>query len=147
MVDFSHVTKALDTSSKTVRFEFDMLHDVPVAIVRPATQSNSEYFSRAMQIGSDITKSLKRGKGISRETMKKLRERDYELFPRHVIVSWENPPTDASGAPVEMTPENTEQFLRALPEYVFEELRNFVGNEYNFLDHSSEDLEEHGKNS
>lgn len=147
MVDFSHVTKALDTSNKTVKFEFDMLDTVPVAIVRPATQSNPDYFSKAMQIGADITKSLKRGKGLSRDTMKKLRERDYELFPKYVIVSWEVPPVDASGAPVDMTPENCEQFLRALPEYVFEEFRNFVGNEYNFLDHSEEDLEEHGKNS
>lgn len=143
MTDFSHITRALDVSERTAEFEFHMIEPSPIVVVRPATQSNPSYFSKAMKLGGNIAKMTRKGKGITREVMDELLARDYDLYPQHVIVSWKIPPTDASGNAVDMNRENTELFLRALPKYIFEEFRSFCNNEYNFLPEDESSIEDH----
>lgn len=147
--NFSHLEKLKVKSSATALFTFEEIEGEPTLKVKPIGEQNKEYTNQVLKKGKKTIRSLRKGK-MSVATLKENREQDYRLFPRYVVVDWPVAPMDANGDPVDFSPENCEAFLKAIPVRMFNELREFCGDDDNFLDEDeldSEDREELGKNS
>jgi hypothetical protein len=63
---------------------------------------------------------------------KMLRDRDAELYPEHIIEGWEGIP-DGNGKEVPFTKANAREYLEAISDFLFTDLRVFCLNEVNFL--------------
>lgn len=134
--DFSYA----DVGDKVVEFPIRWLRGSPVLMMRPAGDANPGY-----QAGLVVTTGArriadvaqKRG-GISEvqeiETGLTLdREDDYGLYRDHVVVGWRGV-LDKNGKDVPFTKENCDQFLRALPGWVFDKVRAFALLVRNYID-------------
>lgn len=130
-MDFSHL-KNLDVKDKTARYTIHQIAGAPVLIMNPATEANKPYFNAVLKKSRRNVRALKAG-AISQVMIAENREQDRELFPRCVVTGWEGV-TDAKGKTVEFSRENCEAFLRALPDWIFDEVRNFAGDSINFTE-------------
>ena len=74
-----------------------------------------------------------RNKRVDTNTVKENRDQDRELFAKYVIVGWSKV-VDAKNEEVAFTQENAEAFLHALPDWIFDGVRNFAGDCENFID-------------
>jgi hypothetical protein len=131
MTDFSHL-KTLDVKDKTARCPIHQIAGAPVLIMKPATEANKPYFNAVLKKSRRNVRALKAG-ALNQAMIAENREQDRELFPRFVVVEWEGV-TDAGGEAVGFNRENCEDFLRALPDWVFDEIRNFAGDSINFTE-------------
>ncbi len=135
MADFSHL-KALDVSKdKTVEYT---LHAItvngltPTLILAPATEANGPYFNAVLKRAGKLSR-LSRSGVVSASMLDENRDEDRELFPLHVAKGWRDV-VDAKAKPVEFSADECEQFLGALPDWLFDEMRLFAGNPSNFAD-------------
>jgi hypothetical protein len=141
-MDFSHLRK-LEVREKTSCFIFDDITGEPTFEVKPATQSNPKYFNALLR--SSKSRISRAKKGVIDDTMlKQNRDEDRKLFPRHVIVGWENV-MDSSGKEVPFSIENCTEFLEKLPDWLFDKLRDFAASNENFVEEVI-DVEELSKN-
>jgi hypothetical protein len=129
MTDFSHL-KNLDVKDKTARCPIHQIAGAPVLIMKPATEANKPYFNAVLKKSRRNVRALKAG-AINQVMIAENREQDRELFPRFVVTGWENV-SDAEGNAVEFNRDNCEAYLRALPDWIFDEVRNFAGDSVNF---------------
>lgn len=137
-MDFSHL-KNLDVKDKTARFPIHQIAGAPVLIVKPATEANKPYFNAVLKKSRRNVRALKAG-AISQVMIAENREQDRCLFPKFVVVGWEGV-ADSKGKDAEFSPDNCEAFLRALPDWIFDEVRNFAGDSVNFTDDDMPDVE------
>jgi len=131
MTDFSHL-KNLDVKDKTARYTIHQIAGTPVLIIKPATEANKPYFNAVLKKSRRNVRALKAG-AINQVMIAENREQDRDLFPKFVVTGWEDL-SDAKGKPVEFNRENCEAFLRALPDWIFDEVRDFAGNSVNFTE-------------
>jgi hypothetical protein len=130
-MDFSYLKK-LEVKDRTARYDMFQISSEPVLIVRPATEANKPYFNAVLRKSRKNSRALRAG-AINRAMITENREQDRELFPRYVIVGWENV-VDVNGESVEFSPDNCRGFLDALPDWIFDDVRNFAGDSANFVD-------------
>jgi hypothetical protein len=126
----------------------DKTHGEPTLIVAPAFGANKDYFNALLK---------RRRTGPARLTPKKLTEKleahtiedtrndDKVLYPRHVIKGWENI-TDNDGKKVPFSVEEVTEFLKVLPDWIFDEVRVFCVQPENFVEEELPDTEEVSKN-
>lgn len=129
-MDFSHLSK-LEVKDRTAKYPIYQIEGEPVLIMRPANESNKPYFNSVLRKSRRNIRSLQVG-AINQKMIDENREQDRILFPKHVIVGWENMP-DSKGENVPFSSENCEAFLRALPNWIFDEIRNFASTSANFF--------------
>jgi hypothetical protein len=141
-MDFSHLKK-LDVVDKTARFTIAQMASEPVLIMKPGTEANKLYFNAILKRSRSSMAAIRRGTVTERQIAES-REKDRQLFPKFVVVGWENV-TDREGNQVPFTPDNCEQFLRALPDWIFDDIRNFAADNANFFGEPI-DIEETAKN-
>jgi hypothetical protein len=119
------------------------LDPVPALWVRPALESNRAYFAARLKSLQQRRKASARR--VSQADFEAAREIDRELYPRYVVVGWENV-LNAAGEQAFFNRENCEAFLRALPDWLLDELRNYCSEPGNFAgaleltDEETEDL-------
>lgn len=142
MTDFSYL-KNLDVKNKTAHYPIHQIAGTPVLIMKPATEANKPYFNAVLKKSRRNVRALKAG-AINQVMIAENREQDRELFPRFVVTGWEDL-VDAKGEAVEFNRENCEAFLRALPDWIFDEVRNFAGDSINFTE-DMPDIEVKAKN-
>ena len=136
MVDFSHLDKLKVTPDRTAEYTLYQIEagadGHPVLILAPATDANKPFQNAALK--KSTTKNFRRMRGgsLTPEMLEEDREDDRKLYPRHVVKGWRNV-TDAKGKDVSFTSDNVLAFLRALPNWVFDDVRMFAGNPSNFL--------------
>jgi hypothetical protein len=128
-MDFSHL-KSLDVRDKTAPYTIHQIAGAPVLTVRPATEANKPYFNAVLKRSRNNVRALKAG-ALSQAMIAENREQDRELFPRFVVIGWADV-VDSQGAVVPFTAANCADFLRALPDWIFDDLRNFAGDSVNF---------------
>jgi hypothetical protein len=116
---------------------------VPVLIVKPATQSNKPYFNAILRKSKSKVGSIQSG-NLNINMLDENRSEDKKLFPKHVITGWKNV-TDSSGKAVLYTFENCNDFVNALPEWIFDKVRNFAATSENFVEEAI-NVEEKAKN-
>lgn len=125
MADFTHLkTSKIDN----VEFTFYAVVGEPTLLVKFAGESNKPYFNEMLKVAE---KHRMRRAKLSLETIKTLRERDRELFPKYVVTGWRGV-KDANGADVAFSREECEGFLRALDDDMFDDLRKFCDDPSNF---------------
>jgi hypothetical protein len=143
MTDFSNL-KALDVDGETLReYVFPYIPGEPSVFVAPATDVNKAFLNERLRLSierSAAAEKQPRGKGSAPPTpdsmakeLDEAREVDRVLLARTCAKRWGVAPTDAAGKQPEFSEANCLAFFKALPDWMFDPLRNFCGNIYNFV--------------
>ena len=144
---FEHL-KELEVKDKTAEFPLTALRGCPKLIVRPATESNPSYFNEVLRRYSKMIRKVSQKKEITVTTddLARNRNEDRNLFPKYVITDWKDV-VDSKGNNVPFSEENCREFLKALPDWIFDSIGIFCRDNSNFVPSSidQEDLEEFAK--
>ncbi len=130
MTDFSHLA---DSSGKkeTARYTFFEILGEPWLDVRLADESNKPFFNALLRRQQQSRRGF-RMRQISTETLRQRRMEDARLYAKFVVVGWGNV-TDKNGEDVPFTVEDCKKFLRMIPYWLFDELRDFASDPSSFL--------------
>lgn len=101
----------------------------PVITGRIAGEKNLNYFNQVLKRTAKRAKAIQAG-AMSQAMLAENRDEDRMLFPKYVITGWEV--VDAQGKEVAFSPSECSDFLNALPDHVFDDLRNFFASPNNF---------------
>jgi hypothetical protein len=128
-MDFSHLSK-YQIDDQTAEYELPIEGDpIPTLIVRPANEANKTYYNKVF---ASSTRRALRASKVNAKALAEQRDEDRELYPLHVVVGWRGI-RDSSGADVPFSQENCAEFLRVLPDWIFQGLRNFCASPSVFL--------------
>jgi len=135
MVDFSNIA-AYEQNADPRPFVIVQIDNgeqgSPVLMVRPATEANEAYYNDWLRRIAERRTSGKRAKEASKDLTRASREEDRELIGLHCLTGWSNV-LDVNGKQVEFTPENGMAFLKALPDWIFDDLRTWAMNPASFV--------------
>ncbi len=132
MNDFSHLAELQVSDKKTKKFTFDGVKGEPYFMVLSATEANKEYFNDALK--QQRKNNIKKMSAVS---IKKARDRDRQLYPKHVIKDGGNL-YDVKGDLIPFSKEVANQFLDQLPDHIFDDLREYCLEVENFVDAEDE---------
>lgn len=102
----------------------------PTLTVRPATELNELYFNAVLANSKQRIKDLQRG-NIAVDDIRQGRIEDRDLYPKNVIVDWSDVRDDLE-RDVPFSAQSCKAFIAALPDHIFDDLRNFCGAIENF---------------
>lgn len=130
--DFGHLAEdAVVRADQTRDYTFDDLKGSPVLKCLPATDENKAYRNERLSRINKRRKDLKRGVNITPALVEKARAEDRELYARHCIKGWDHV-IDRSGKPVPFSADAVKAFLDAVPDYIFDEFRQWLVEPTNF---------------
>ena len=139
MSDFSHLDKLQVRKENTAEYEMFEIETAPNLIVR-CTSDNQEYQTGIRAKRQEIQRQINKSKGKKRARTRAgdrifelLRGPDRETYPGTVVIGWTTN-KDAEGNEVEYSDEACEDFLKALPDWLFDGLRVFCIDANNFMD-------------
>lgn len=143
--DFSHLQKLEVTEANERQFVFDELEGDPSIWVRCACEKNRAWLNERGRIAGERAEQMAKEDPAERRKRLELgdqfeedREIDRQLISRTLAVRWGTPPQDAKGKKVEaFDPDVVHAFLTALPIRCVDRLRNYVQNEFNFVNRPS----------
>ena len=138
--------QAADTAEYEV-FQIRVNDATPTLIVKQAGESNPPYFNALLKASARTARRALAG-NIDAGTIAKNRAEDRKLFPKFVVQGWKDV-VDDNGKAVPFTTEDCVDFLESIPDWVFDDLRNFCSTPANFMDITditTEDVEAKGKN-
>ena len=133
MANFDYLKDFDVKSEESQKYEMGdirMNDKVPFLMVKPATEANKP-FARAQLLRSNKRIKSTGGRGVSLETIEGSRDDDRELYPRFVITGWGNV-FDTSKKEITFSVRECEEFLTALPNWIFDGLRSYCTNPQNF---------------
>jgi len=129
---FKHLNKLQIDPGKSIEFTFFNVVGEPTLFVRPTTQENKRYLNAVLSRGNRTIRRM-RGNKITVAVLSENRAQDRELFPKYVVTGWKSETVlDAKGRSVPFSEESCAQFLEALPNDIFDELRTFCGEPENW---------------
>lgn len=141
MTDFGYLSKieVRDQTAEYIISEIEVNGKSPTLVLSPTTQANQAYFNAVLK---SSTKKARRtaGQGLDATILNEGRDEDRVLFAKHVVRGWSNVVDAKTGQPVPFSAAECEKFLHALPDWKFDDIRNFCGNARNFLDQTSIEL-------
>lgn len=145
MVDFSQLA-VLEVGQQTVDYEVYQIAGEPILKLLPASESTKPYFNALLRKSGKKVRAMQSSR-FSGAMIKENRAEDRILYAHHIIKGWSNV-TDANGQAVEFSAENVLDFLNALPDWIFEEIRRYASDIQNFINEGEEslDVEEVAKN-
>lgn len=145
MSDFSHLKRLEVGVAETVDYELFQIEGEPVLEVAPATEANKPYFNAVLRRSRKNVRAINAG-SISPGMIASNRAEDRLLYAAHIVKGWRNV-QDAEGKEAPFTSENVRDFLEALPNWIFDDLRTYCGNPANYLEDGISEAEETGKAS
>ena len=124
-------------STKSVRYPLNMIstdngETNPTLLVRPATEVNKAFANEQMKMARKNVPAMRSG-GLTVALIEDTRDNDRVLFSKYVITGWEHVVED-DGSELVFSSGSCLEFLQALPDWVFDEVRNFCGNSQNFVE-------------
>ncbi len=132
MADFGQLRALEVTADKTAEYVLHQVEGAPTLILAPATESNIPLFNAALKRAGGATNRTKVGsKTLS--TIKEGRAQDRELYARFVVKGWRGV-VDVNGDEVQFTRDDCHDFLTALPDYIFDDVREYAREPANFVD-------------
>ncbi len=143
MSDFSYLDKLQVNDNVIIDFELDDIPGEPILKISPASEGNKPYFNAVLKGSMSRIKQIK-GRKINTKMIESNRNEDRVLFAKHVIKGWEGI-KDSKGKLAEFNQDNCLSFLKALPDFIFDKVRNFAADPVNFCEHQV-DIEEIAKN-
>lgn len=131
MPDFSHLEKLDVQRDRIVHYVMYNIEGEPVLHIGPATEANRPYFNALLR-KSRSTARIVKAKSMTAGVVEENREDDRILYAKHVVKGWTGI-ADKEGNEVPFTEENCLDFLKALPGWLFDDLRQYAGDTQNFL--------------
>lgn len=140
--DFSHLDELVAPTDKTVEYELFEIRGAPLLSICCA-QDNEDYLNKIRARRSQIERQVRemqakqkksrrlRPTDIIRELMRPV---DTECYPGTIIKNWDENLVEKNGTKVPYTDDNCVEFLKRLPNHIFDPLREFVSDPNNFLD-------------
>lgn len=145
MADFSQLSRLDIGVAETVDYTLYQIEGEPTLQLAPATEANKPYFNAVLRRSRKNVRALNAG-SITTGMIASNREEDRLLYVAHIVKGW-NDVTDAKGKEVPFSADNARDFLNALPNWIFDDLRTFAGNPANFLDDGITEAAVTGKSS
>lgn len=142
-MSFEHL-KALDTTNRTARCQLSFQTkqpapgedlDYPVLLVKPATESNRVFANEQLRMTKKNATAVRAG-AVNMQMIAETRDNDRKLYAQHVVVGWEGI-YDSHGELVPFSHEECGKFLDALPDWAFDEVRNFCTSPQSFVEQVS----------
>ncbi len=103
----------------------------PRLMLSPATKDTPGYWQRVLTHTGKNARRLRGGR-VDPAMLEEVQEHDLNLYPRFIVREWEGV-FDEEDKPVSFNRDECEGFLRALPDWIFMEIRNFASEPTNFL--------------
>ena len=132
MSRFDQLKKLEVSGTKTARLTLYALESEPVLILAPATESNKPYFNGLLKRNARHLNRIQ-SRTITVSVTKENRDDDRRLYAEHVVKGWESI-SDSQGNQVPFDKEACLEFLTALPDYIFDDVRVFATNPRNFTE-------------
>lgn len=131
------------TAETTKEYTFDLIPGRPSVILAPAHDSNPDFMEerlrRQIKMAEEIA-NAPRGTRSTQQTPEDLkreieedREADRVLISKTCARAWGRAPKAVDGSEPEFSEANCYAFFKALPDYMFDPLRGFAANLYNFV--------------
>lgn len=134
MTDFSQFEQ-FEQSVDARPYRFDMLEingKVPVVYFRPATSANPDFYGESLKRVAARQKSGAKVGEVDMARVNLTRDEDRELFANFCAVKWED--VDGSdGKASKFSKENCHKFLKAVPDWAFDQLRAWIITPQNFV--------------
>ena len=143
-MSFEHLKKLEVKAGETMPFTFYQIVGEPVLHLAPATEANKPYFNALLKRSRKNQRRLQSG-SFTASVITENRDDDRELYPKFIVRGWENV-VDSDNNPVTFSAEACSDFLSALPDWLFDEARQFAVDATNFVD-VEVDVEEVAGNS
>ena len=147
-MSFNHVRKLAVAPSATSTFTFYQIQGRPSLTVKPTGEANPQYMNAMFKRSKGVARRLRAG-DLSVDLLEETRDIDLALYPKYVILGWEDVMTDQD-EPAPFNAETVSMFLNALPDDMFDELRAHCSDLSNFRDDGDglqdEDVESIAKN-
>lgn len=118
----------------------------PTLIGKPATQDNKGYFNKLLKLSAKNARAVQAG-NVTVEVFEENRAQDLELYPEFVITGWKDVVDGDTGRDVTFSQDECAAFLNALPNHIFDNVRNHFGNTDNFVDFVDIKVKEKAGNS
>lgn len=141
MTDFSYLKKVDVKNNDAKEYHINQISvagKTPVLLVAAATESNTVYYNALLRDAIKNARKVRKG-GVSAEMMKKNRDQDRELYPKYVIKGWRDI-VDNSGAVVPFSQEACSDFINDLPDWIFDDIRNYCSDPTNFVEEFDLDI-------
>ncbi len=132
MTDFGQLRALEVTADKTVEFTLYQVQGTPTLILAPATESNIPLFNAALKRSGQAANRARAGAKQNLGTIKEGRAHDRELYAKFVVKGWYDV-VDVKGNEVALSKDNCLDFLTALPDYMFDDVREFAREPSNFV--------------
>lgn len=141
---------------ETLKLRADMtaeltLHDIenpdgtsPTLILSPATEVNKGYFNGLLRRSRKNMRNIQ-AQNFDTSMIQDNRGNDRVLYAKHIIKGWKHVKDD-KGKNVTFSEEQCMGFLQELPDWLFDNVRNFATIVRNFIDVEGPDVEETSKN-
>jgi len=146
MADFGHLKQLEVSNENTAEYTIHQIAvngKTPTLILAPATEANKGYFNNLLKRAGKSARQVKAGM-INLGLVEENREEDKELYPEYVIRGWKDV-LDVDGSDVKFSKKEAQQFINLLPNWIFDDIRNFAGNPGSFAEIL--DIEISAKNS
>ena len=105
----------------------------PVTLIGVFAGKSNRPFTNAVIRKNAMRLKSRRGKQVNFDTMVEARKDDEEIFAKHIITDWKNVFHD-NGKKAPFNSENLAKLLTALPDDLFDEVREFFTNPETFRD-------------
>lgn len=130
--------KTLEVKDRTARYTMHAIQlgdRSPTLLVRPATEANKPYFNALLKRARSYASQLQ-ANAVNESMLVENRNEDRAMYPEFIVVGWEDV-VDSKGKTVEFTKEACADFLKSLPNWLFDDLRAFCGKPTSFLEASA----------
>jgi len=131
MTDFANLKVLEVKAERTAAFTIYQIEGEPVLHMAPATEANKPYFNALLKRSKRNQRRINSGNFTS-GMIKENRDNDRELYPQFVVRGWDRV-VDAKGEAVKPTQENVVDYLKALPDWLFDEARAFATDPQNYV--------------
>lgn len=156
--DFSKLNVSDGRTARLVMHQIALGTSTPFLVVKPATEATKGYYNAVLKRAGKSLRQVQAG-AINAGMMDENRKDDRKLYPQHIVTDWghikedgtEVPGTipDADGKLTKFSADACQDFITALPNWLFDDIRQFCGNPSNFVEDDATvmDVEDAAKNS
>ena len=129
MAEFGYLKKLEITGESVAVYTFAGVVGKPAVKVRPANDYNPKFWSAKVALSrthADMQQALAAAGVGDNDTAALVRQIDRQLYPTHIVIGFERAPYDGKTKQrVQGTVEEVREFIHALPDNLFDELRDF----------------------
>jgi hypothetical protein len=129
--NFSHLAQLEPRADIDVPFKLEQITGAPTIWFKPGTDVNKAFLNESLRRANLRNNTSRRAKRLTEDTLKASRDEDREVLAKTCATRWDV--KDANGKAVEFSEANCLAFFRALPDWLFDEIRAFVTDPANFV--------------